>query len=569
MTNVLETTFTTASGQVRVTDFMPVRRRRAKHKGHDVDTDQQILRLVEAVSGPADVDISFRPTFDYARAETTISTPSEGGAVATGNGQYLALACPGTPLSADGQGGVAGRLALGAGERRWLALTLVDSADAARAALTLPDADAALTRTVRYWDGWAADGTYHGPYRNQVLRSALVLKLLTYEPTGAVVAAPTTSLPEEIGGERNWDYRFTWLRDSSLILSALMTLGHQEESVDFGRWLRRTVESDPKAELQIMYTIDGGRDLPEITIDGLTGYRDSRPVRVGNGAAGQRQLDIFGEVMIAIAVHFLVASRRPGQPRRARGPSRASWALVQRLVGAAAAHWQEPDSGIWEVRGGPQQFLYSRLMCWAAMEAGVRLASAFKLQAPLAQWTQTRDAIRTAILERGYNDSLGAFTQAFGNTALDASALAIPRLGFLPATDPRVQSTVDRIQRDLTHNGLVYRYRTEDGLAGGEATFALCTFWLIDALALGGRLDEAQALFERTIGYANDVGLLAEEIDPTSGALIGNFPQGFTHLGLIRSAVILATVAQQGPEHTAQTDVDRVTRVMATVIPGA
>jgi GH15 family glucan-1,4-alpha-glucosidase len=561
-TNVLETTFTFDGGQVRVTDLMPIYRRRSGHQGHDVGTAHRILRRIEALGGAADLALSFRPTFDYARAVTTVTGVGGQGALARAGDHYLALGCADVALEPDGRGGLSGHLRLPPGEPRWVTLTYAETPDAARAALAPADGERALARTLRYWERWAAECACAGPYRDQVLRSALTLKLLTFEPTGAVVAAPTTSLPEQIGGPRNWDYRFTWLRDSSLILYALMSVGHQEEAHDFIQWLKRTVQRDPSAALQIMYTIDGQRDLPELTLNALDGYCGSRPVRVGNAAAGQRQLDIYGEVLNAAAVHYLgdverdPASGQASRPRRP--PPRSTWTLLRRLVEQAAAHWQQPDNGIWEVRGGPQPFLYSRLLCWAALDSGVRLASAFALPAPLARWQRTRDAIRAAVLDQGFNTHLGAFTQAFGTTALDASALAIPRIGFLPATDPRVQSTVERIRTDLTRNGLVYRYRTADGLAGDEATFAMCTFWLVDSLALGGRLDDAHQLFEHTVGFANDVGLLAEEIDPATGALLGNFPQGFTHLALIRSAVNLAKATEHGPEHTAHTEAERL-----------
>ena len=558
-TNVLETTFVAEGGRVRLTDFMAVTRRKPGRKGQDVETSWQLLRLMEGLDGEVELALYFKPTFNFAQAQTRVSLVAGQGVLAEGDGRYLTLGCPCVALAADGEGGFSGRLRLRAGERHWVALTDSPDRAAAERALRPGPCDQQLAATLDYWRSWAARCSYRGPFREQVLRSALALKLLTYEPTGAIVAAPTTSLPELIGGERNWDYRYTWLRDSTRILYALLTIGYDDEANDFFHWLRRTGHADPTALPQTMYTVDGGRDLPERTLD-LEGHRCSRPVRVGNAAAGQFQLDIFGEVLIAAHMHYQHRARRRaerGEPPGRRGPTHAGWRLLRALVEAAAERWQEPDNGIWEVRGGRQRFLYSRLMCWAALDSGLRLAQEFGLPAPVARWEQTRATIRHAILTEGFDQRLGAFTQAFGSTALDATALMIPVLGFLCGTNPQMKSTIARLRADLTHNGLVYRYCAPDGLPGGEGTFALCTFWLVDALALSGQQEEAQALFEHVVGYANDVGLLSEEIDPESGELLGNFPQGFSHLALIVSAVNLAKTARHGAEEEPQTQAQR------------
>ncbi|MDQ3809135.1 MAG: glycoside hydrolase family 15 protein [Chloroflexota bacterium] len=566
-TNVLETTFAAAGGRVRVTDCMPIHQRMPHRRGYDVGGANRLLRLVEGIAGEVEMELHFKPTLDYGRAHTELVASAGEGAIARAGEDFLTLtlAWPGLSLQPDGQGGLRGQVRVRAGERSWAALTYAADADRARAALASTSCDEELARTLDYWERWAAQCTYRGPYREQVLRSALTLKLLTYEPTGAVVAAPTTSLPEEIGGERNWDYRYTWLRDAALIVYALMTIGYGDEAADFIDWLHQTLGSAPRHPPRIMYGIDGRRAPPEQVLEHLAGYRGSRPVRIGNAAADQRQLDIFGEVVLAAALHYRRGSDRPheGQPaheRTSHRPSAEAWGLVRHLVDQAAQHWTESGSGIWEVRGGPRPFLYGKLMCWAALESGLRLAREHRLAAPVDAWRRTREQIRQAILERGYDSSVGGFTQAFGSSSLDASALVIPRIGFLPATDPRVQSTVEQIQRRLTRHGLVYRYRGPDGLAGGEATFTLCTFWLVDALALGGRVEEAHALFERVLGFASDLGLLAEEIDPDTGEQLGNFPQGFSHLALIRAAVNLAKASRHGAEHQAETDADRAGR---------
>jgi len=560
-TNVLQTTFTAAHGAVRVTDFMPVYRRTASRRGADVGTSHHLLRLIEGLSGEVELELRFKPTLDYARAPTRLRLVADG-AVAEGGGEWLTLACPGVALALDDAGAARATPRVVAGQRLWLALAHPDDPTDTRRALALPDCETALARTLAYWEEWAATCTYQGPYRAEVLRSALVLKLLTYEPSGAIVAAPTTSLPEAIGGVRNWDYRYTWLRDASLILYALMTVGYSAEADDFFHWLHDTCGGQPPQMPRIMYTVDAQPAPPEIALDSLAGYRDSHPVRIGNAATDQRQLDIFGEILMAARLHY----RRPTDEAPDEGEAgndgagvpASSWDLLRGFVDLAAEHWQEPDWGIWEMRGGPQHFLYSKLMCWAALDSGLRLADDWGLDAPRRRWRATRAAIRQAILARGFDPYRGAFTQAFGSSALDASVLIIPRIGFLPATDPRVDATINAIETHLMRNGLVDRYHTPDGLPGGEASFALCSLWLVDALALSGRLDEAHALYQRVAGYANDVGLLSEEIEPKRGLLLGNFPQGFTHLSLVRAAVNLAKIATHGPEEQAETEAQRV-----------
>ena len=559
-TNVLVTTFGADDGRIRVTDLMPVRPRADKRtpdgtlgdRGEDIEASHRILRLVEGLNGEVELAVEFRPTFDFAYGTTEI-VPCGSGAYAANGRESMSFRSP-VALALDGRGAATGRRRVRAGERLWFTLDYHPTAEPPPDAFSLaaPGAalDAALRRTLAYWERWSARCTYEGPYHALVRRSALVLKLLTFEPTGAVIAAPTTSLPEQIGGVRNWDYRFTWLRDASLILYALQSIGYHAEADDFFDWLEALCLRCGGG-LQIMYTIDGGAQLPERMLDHLEGYRGSRPVRVGNAAAGQTQLDVYGEILDAAHLHV----ERTGRPLDLE-----TWAVLRHFANEAAARWREPDQGIWEVRGGPRHFLYSKLLCWVALDRALKIAESTNVPGHLERWRRTREEIRRAILTDGYDEKLGAFTQVLGQSALDASALAIPLLGFLSPTDPRVRSTVERIRERLTANGLVYRYRTEetaDGLPGGEATFALCSFWLVDNLALSGRVDEARALFERVAGYANDVGLLAEEIDPTTGELLGNHPQGFTHLALIRAALTIAKSESRGPEERAETPAER------------
>ena len=536
-TNVLATEYTTDTGRVRVTDFMPA-------AGGGRCNPPSIIRLVEGLSGQVEVAVTLRPTFDYARADTAVE-PAPGGARARAGDDALTLRAD-VPMQADGLGAVTGTRRLAAGDR--LAVTLSWGAGPAGATVHR-DADRLLDETLAYWRSWAAQCTYSGPYSELVRRSALVLKLLTYRPTGAVVAAPTTSLPEDLGGERNWDYRYTWLRDASLILYALQTLGYHDEADGFFDWFAKLC-IECRDRLQIMYTVTGGEELDEQILGHLDGYAGSRPVRIGNAAARQTQLDIFGGILDAAHLHA--------------GAGRGHvdielWELLRDVTDRAARRWTEPDEGIWEVRGPSRHFLYSKLLCWVALDRGLDIARTCGLPADVDHWERVRDEIRAAILESGYDADLGAFTQSFGEPTLDASALVVPLVGFLPAQDPRVASTVRAVQRQLTSHGLVFRYRTQetrDGLAGDEATFALCSFWLVENLALGGRVAEARDLFDRVVFHANDVGLLSEEIDPATGELLGNFPQGFTHLGLIRAALSIDRAergdVQQHPERPAE-----------------
>ncbi|MBA3598234.1 MAG: glycoside hydrolase family 15 protein [Methylibium sp.] len=534
---VLETEFTVPGGRVRVTDFMHSARIAQSRLGIDDPHCHRLLRRVDGLAGCVTLELTFRPTFDFARKPAEISLTPDGARASATDEILLLRVTPAAKLKLN-EGTVSAHLDVRAGERLWVVLSH-GGAQAGNDSLVAADPEALLEETRRHWREWQALCTYEGPYVPQVRRSAMVLKLLSFAPTGALVAAPTSSLPEQIGGVRNWDYRYCWLRDAALVLHALMSIGYHEAAMDFFRWLEALGESEREGDLQIMYRLDGGRDLPEHELHHLAGYRGSAPVRTGNAAVGQKQLDVYGHVLDA-ALRCLEEMNEPIRP--------GLRAVLRRLADRAAACWREPDQGLWEVRGPPQQFVSSKLMCWVALDRALRLEAAGKLQGDVPGWRRERDAVRAAILEQGYNAAAGAFTQVLGGNALDASALLMPLVGFLPATDERMISTVRCIAEQLSAHGLVCRYRSEDGLAGGEATFAICSFWMVDNLALQGRLDEARALFERIAAFSSDLGLLSEQIDPVSGELLGNYPQGFTHLALIQSALTIDAVQRRQRE---------------------
>ena len=526
-TAVLRTVFKASEGVVRLTDFMP------RRDAGGAATCLPILRLVEGLGGTVELEVRFHPTLQFAAVPTALAV-REGGALARGGDSTVSCWAP-VPLRPDGRGGLTARRCVREGERRWFGLGGAVADEGTPAMLREDEADRPLQHTPRLWEDWSGRCTCSGPYAGMVLRSAVTLKLLTYEPTGAVVAAPTTSLPEEIGGTRNWDYRYAWLRDAALILHALQSLGQTAEAVAFFRWLEQQC-IECLGDVQIMYAVDGDPELLEELLTHLEGYRGSRPVRVGNAASLQRQLDIYGEVLDA--AHFYVrriGAARPELPE-------VLWLMANR----AAEHWHEPDRGIWEVRGGSRHFLHSKLYCWVAVDRGLQMQKLICSRGDVAAWERAHREIREAILAHGWDEGLGAFVQAFGEPVLDASALLLPLVGFLPATDPRCRSTVARIRERLTSHGLVYRYLPADGLPGGEGAFLLCSLWLVDNLTLAGQLEEAHALYEQILGCANDVGLFSEEVDPISRELLGNFPQGFTHLGVIRSAVLLGEQGSSG-----------------------
>jgi len=522
-TNVLETRFQTEKGVLVLTDCFALH----LEKGHP---DHRLIRHVRCDEGEVAVKAKFEPRFDYGLTEPRVEQLESDLAIAYGGPDALVLQSE-LPIATAEVSACAVAGTLKEGEEAYVVLTwhLPHELDPQR----LPRRKIAkeLESTVRSWEEWSDRCSYDGPYQEQVMRSALVLKALTNGPTGAIIAAATTSLPEEVGGERNWDYRFSWLRDSALTLNALFALGYVDEAHDYMAWLRRTTAGRAKA-LQIMYGVGGERYLPEIELDHLEGYRGSRPVRIGNGAASQFQLDTFGELLDTAWLY------------RQQGGEIDSvfWEFLTRVGGAVMDRWSEPDQGIWEIRGEPRHFVFSKVMAWVALDRLLKLAEADGREGDLEGWRAARDEIREHVEREGVDSDRGGFTQSFGDGGkLDASSLMIPIVGFVEHTDPRARATVERIAAELSTDGLVYRYVTDgvDGLSGDEATFAVCSFWLVECLARAGETERARELYERLLSFCNDVGLLAEEIDPRSGAMLGNFPQAFSHLGIILAAIAL------------------------------
>jgi GH15 family glucan-1,4-alpha-glucosidase len=534
-TAILITRFMTPDGVGEVIDFMPVddpQRATDRHR---------LIRVVRCVRGQMRFAFECAPRFDYGRQPHELELTDEGAVFRT---PTLRLTLHGAGRQAMQRHGddVRGAVTVRAGEAGGLVL---ESAASGPPRTTVPEELLDLfTETARFWRGWLGRSSYRGRWREQVDRSAITLKLLTYAPTGALVAAPTAGLPELVGGERNWDYRFTWIRDGSFSVHALLGLGFTEEAEAFMRWVGdRVAEQAGRPEgsgpLKIMYRIDGSSDLQETSLDHWEGYAGSKPVRIGNGAADQLQLDIYGELLYAVylADRHGIQVGHPG------------WVKLAEMADWLCDHWEQPDEGIWETRGGRQNFTYGRLMCWVALDRMVRLAQEHGRPADLGRWTTERDRIYAQIMERGWNPQRRAFTQHDQTDVLDASDLMMPLVGFVVPTDPRWLATLDAMDGELVSDSLVYRYdpaASPDGLRGHEGTFSICTFWYVDALARSGRLEQARLAFEKMFTYANHLGLYAEEIGET-GEQLGNFPQAFTHLSLINAAINLDHQLDHGP----------------------
>ncbi|MGB2953429.1 MAG: glycoside hydrolase family 15 protein [Gaiellaceae bacterium] len=512
-TLVLETTWRTDEGTARVLDFMPPR-------GQAPD----IIRIVEGIDGRVRMRTELVIRFDYGSIVPWVSRVRGNARIAVAGPDALCLR---TPVDVRGE------------DMRTVAEFTVDEGERVPFVLTwypshrpLPrrvDPERALEDTIEFWHDWSNRCTHKGGWWDEVQQSLIVLKALTYAPTGGIVAAPTTSLPEQLGGVRNWDYRYCWLRDATLTLLAFLHGGYEEEAKEWRTWLARAVAGSP-ADLQIMYGVAGERRLTELELDWLPGYEGSRPVRVGNAASDQRQLDVYGEVMDA-----LYQAREQGL-----GTQKHYWQIQRVLLRFLETAWREPDEGIWEVRGGAKHFTHSKVMAWVAFDRAVRTVESHGLDGPVDHWRRIRDEIHEDVCGNGFDRELGSFTQSYGSKLLDASLLLLPLVGFLPANDARIRRTIEAIQRELIQDGLVQRYRTEevtvDGLPPGEGSFLPCTLWLADALALLGRRDEAVELFERVLALRNDLGLLAEEYDTESHRLVGNFPQALSHLALVNTA---------------------------------
>ena len=528
---VLETTFTTETGVVRLHDALVFAE---GQRGHDIglDAPHELVRSVEGVSGTVELVMELAPRPEYGLARPLFRQTADGGRTFGGPNQVVVRA--GAPASVEGST-MRASFAVSEGEAVGFSLRWIPAEARKAPEPTAPEAASGrIDDTVETWRSWEAEHSiYEGPHRDLVRLSSRVLQGLTYRPTGAIVAAPTTSLPETVGGERNWDYRYAWIRDASLTLQALYIGSCPDEAEDFISFMTSSAGGGAGDEhsLQIMYGIGGEHDLTERELPHLRGWRESAPVRIGNGAWGQRQLDVYGELLDALHLyHERLGELHPEIQR-----------FVAELADAAARGWKEKDAGMWEMRGEPRHHLSSKVLCWTALDRAVKLAPRLGEYAKVDEWTAERDRIRDAVLERGWSEAKKAYAQSFDSDELDAAALLMLLVGFLPATDARMRSTIEEIARELTQAGLVLRYLNDeglnaDGLTGEEGTFVICSFWLVSCLARAGEVERAESLFDQLASYANDLGLLAEEIDPERGELLGNFPQAFSHIGLITAA---------------------------------
>ncbi len=537
-TLILETEFETADGVAAIIDFMPIRDGIGDSTGPQSGSpgrgDPDVVRIVEGRRGRVPMRMELVIRFEYGSAVPWVQKVP-GGIQAVAGPDSLLLHTP-VPMRGQDLTTVA-EFNVDAGA--YIPFVLTWHPSYRRRPETM-DAHTALAETQNWWHQWLRRCTIHGPYAEAVVRSIITLKALTYSPTGGIVAAPTTSLPEQLGGQRNWDYRYCWLRDATFTLHALLHAGYQDEARAWREWLLRAVAGDP-ATTQIMYGLAGERRLTEIELPWLASYESSRPVRIGNAASGQFQLDVYGEVLATMYV-----SRRAGLQAEEAG-----WNLERALVRFVQSAWNKPDEGLWEVRGPRRHFTHSKVMAWVAVDRAIKSVENFNVEGPIEQWRNLRQTIHDTVCRDGYDPQRGAFVQYFGGKELDASLLMIPLVGFLPHDDPRVRGTVDAIQKDLCHDGFVARYDTRtdvDHLPPGEGAFLACTFWLADALIGMGRVDDGHRVFERLLQLRNDVGLLSEEYDPAKKRLVGNFPQAFSHVGLVNTARNLSRATGTAPQ---------------------
>jgi GH15 family glucan-1,4-alpha-glucosidase len=523
-TLVLETVFEHKDGAFRLIDFMPIR-----------GLNSDVVRIVEGIRGTLDVRMELALRFDYGRTVPWVTRIEDG--IRAVAGPNLAVLHSNVPVRGENLKTVA-EFGITKGDRIWFTLTYGESylVDPKRI-----DCGRALEDTERFWQRWSARLNYDGEYREAVERSLITLKALTFRPTGGIVAAVTTSLPEQIGGQRNWDYRYCWLRDTTFTLLALAHAGYYDEAVAWQDWLLRALAGSPD-QVQIMYGLKGDRQLVEWEVDWLPGYENSRPVRIGNAASTQVQLDIYGEMLDS----FFHSQSKMGRH------SEDDFRVLSLLLDHLEKIWEQPDSGIWEMRGGPKQFTYSKMMCWVAFDRAVLLAEELHYDAPLARWKKVRDAIHKQVCDRGFSRKKNSFVQEYGSEDLDASLLLMPAVGFLPGSDPRVKGTVEAIERDLMRDGLLLRYdtdKTEDGLPPKEGAFLACSFWMVSSLKSIGRPDDARALFERLLALRNDLGLLSEEYAVAAKRMVGNYPQAFSHIALVNTVFDLER--SEGVHHRA------------------
>ncbi len=537
-TMVLSTTISTAEGEARVIDCFSM------HEGGRLEPHNQLFRVIEGVRGETHFEVEIVPRYDYGEVRPWILTQADNLYAAIGGSNSLLISCD-AALTVRNLHDLAASITVRPGQRVRLSIQffrpeLLDDGLAQPA--TPAEIDHRLEDTLAWWTDWAAQVQLSGPDAAGGLRSAVVLKGLTYAPTGAIAAAPTTSLPELTGGERNWDYRYCWIRDSVMAVTSLGDIGFNHEAEGVRRFIQRSAAGST-ADLQVLYGLGGERHTQEIELTRLAGYRGARPVRIGNAASRQSQLDVYGNLAeLAWQWH-----------RRGHSPDDDYWRFLVDLVDTAADRWSEPDKGIWEIRGPAQHFVHSKVMCWVALDRGVRLAKACERQAPIGRWVQVAQQIREAVEKEGYDAALGTFVQAFGSRELDAALLLIPDTGFVEHTDPRMVRTVDAIRKELDREGLLMRYRPEsgiDGLPPKEGVFLACSFWLTECLLHQGRLSEARAVFDRAVSTSNDLGLFAEEFDVESGEMLGNFPQALTHMAHISAAASLAGTRQKQPNGT-------------------